>query len=125
MAQHVFRLNHGLPLGKDQDIELQYDVTLRELTVADVLAAQEEAEKVVATPTGYALVMSPTRLGMQTIRRQIRSIGKVQGPLSLNDMGKLHPDDLAIITRHIDGLEEAVLQEVDSRGRTDTAPEDA
>lgn len=125
MAKIEFRLKHGLPFGKGDDAELQYDVTLRELTVGDVLAAQEEAEKVVATPTGYVLVMSPTRLGIQTMRRQISAVGKIQGPLSLSDMEKLNPEDMTLISRHLNGLEGALLKEIDDRGRSGAAPEEA
>lgn len=121
MAQIKFQLKHGLPYGKGDNVAMQYDVSLRELNVGDMLQAQEESEKVVATPSGYTLVMSPTRLGINTIRRQIHSVGTIQGPLSLADMERLHPEDLTLINRHLDGLETAVLQEVEGRGR-DSAP---
>lgn len=125
MAKIEFQLKHGLPFGKGDDAELQLDVTLRELTVGDVLAAQEESEKVVATPTGYVLVMSPTRLGIQTMRRQIKSIGKINGPLSVSEMEKLNPEDLSLISHHLNGLERTLLQEVEDRGRSGAAPEEA
>lgn len=121
MAKATFRLKHGIPFGKGDDMELQFDVELRELQVGDILAAQEEAEKVVPTPNGYTLVVSPTLAGIHTLRRQIVRIGKLQGPISPREINLLQQEDLALINRHADALDKAVLSEVTERGRSDSA----
>ncbi|MFL1552501.1 hypothetical protein ACI77I_26030 [Pseudomonas sp. D47] len=122
MATIEFRLEHGLPFGKGDDAQMQYDVTLRELNVGDLLAAQEEAEKVVATPDGYSLVISPTRVGIHMIRRQVASVGCIKGPLSIGDINRLHADDLGLLNSKAGALEQAALKELESRGRSNTAP---
>lgn len=122
MARIEFRLKHGLPFGKGDDAEQQYEVTLRELTVGDILAAREESEKVVSTPDGYTLVVSPTLVGLHTLRRQVAQVGLLQGPLSQGDIGRLHPDDLELLYQKVDALDEASLKGVEARGRSDAAP---
>lgn len=125
MAQIEFHLKHGLPFGKGEEAVLQYDVTLRELTVGDILAAQEESEKVVPTPEGYTLVVSPTLSGMHIMRRQILKVGSIQGPLSLADLGRLNPADLDLINAKVAALDVAVVKEVTARGRLDAASDRA
>ena len=122
MAQVEFSLKHGLPFGKGDEAVLQYDVVLRELTVGDIFSAQEESEKVVPTPDGYTLVVSPTLAGMHTLRRQLLQIGCIKGPLSIADLGRLNPEDLALINHQVEALDEAVIKEVSARGRPDAAP---
>jgi phage FluMu protein gp41 len=121
MARLEFSLKHGLPFGKGADAVMQYDVTLRELSVGDILSANEESEKVVPTPDGYTLVVSPTLVGVHTMRRQVLKVGCIQGPLSVADMGRLHPDDLALLNSKASDLDSAVLKEVTERGRSDAA----
>ena len=122
MATIKFRLEHGLAFGKGNDAVMQYDVTLRELSVGDLLDAQEEAEKVVNTPEGYTLVVSPTRVGVQLLRRQIASVGCINGPLSLADIFRLNAADMALINTQVGALEQAALKELAERGRSNTAP---
>ncbi|EJI0962862.1 TPA: hypothetical protein LZR68_005262, partial [Escherichia coli] len=83
------KLKDGLPFGTGDETEMQYDVTLRELTAGDLIDAQAAAEKLVMSKEGPVLVSSPSRMGLEMLRRQIASVGCIKGPLSLALMRKL------------------------------------
>ncbi|ADU63399.1 MAG: phage tail assembly protein [Pseudodesulfovibrio sp.] len=124
MADNItFPLVTGLPVGD----EFLRDVTLREVRAGDIIEAQEEAEKLVHTPGGPALVASPTLLGLGVLRRQIVSIGNVQGPISLKELKRLTPHDLGMIQAEADRLDAAVAMALArqgaDRGRSDGAHE--
>lgn len=89
----VLKLNDGLPFGSGDDVQMQYDVKLRELTAGDLIDAQMAAEKVVMTKEGPVLVSSPSLMGLEMLRRQIASVGCINGPLSMALMRKLSTDD--------------------------------
>ncbi|MDN0007485.1 phage tail assembly protein [Providencia stuartii] len=92
-----FTLTHGLPYGKDEEMELQVDVELRELTAGDLIDAEAASERVVMTEKGATLLSSPSRMGYELIRRTIVRIGKINGPLPFEMLKKLHQDDLELI----------------------------
>ncbi|MDW7745874.1 phage tail assembly protein [Halomonas sp.] len=117
-------LIHGLRLGD----ETYKDVVLREATAGDVLDAQEAAERLVFSPaqdggSEPVLVASPSRVGVEVLRRQIVSVGDISGPLELKLLHKLHPEDLNLLlarTEQLDGAAVAQAQsEAESRGRSD------
>lgn len=56
----VLKLKDGLPFGTGDETEMQYDVTLRELTAGDLIDAQAAAEKLVMSKEGPVLVSSPS-----------------------------------------------------------------
>ena len=117
----VVDLEFGLTLGDKNYTQ----VTLRELTSKDIIDAQAESERLVETPAGYQLVASPALVGANSLRRQIKKIGDIDGPLSLKDLGELNPFDLNKIQIACAKLEEAVACEIASRtvahrGRTDS-----
>lgn len=87
------KLKDGLPFGTGDETEMQYDVTLRELTAGDLIDARAAAEKLVMSKEGPVLVSSPSRMGLEMLRRQIASVGCIKGPLSLALMRKLSVDD--------------------------------
>ena len=95
MAATTVTLTHGLRVGDG----VLREAELRELTAGDILDAQDAAEKLVQGAGGPQLVASPTRLGVELLRRQIARIGDVAGPISLGEIRKLHPDDLELLQR--------------------------
>jgi len=99
------------------------EATLRELSVGDLLQAAEESERLIQTPDGLELKQSPTRMGIETIRRQIVSIGAVQGPLSLAEIQRLSATDLALLQITADQMDRATLEVSEQRGRTDAGGE--
>jgi phage FluMu protein gp41 len=108
------KLKHGLIIG-----EMSHNsAVVREVTTADILDASEESERVVPTQQGYELVVSPTMMGIHTLRRQIVAIGDHKGPLSLGEVKRLHPEDLNLIQQKAETLEAAALEAV-TRGRDD------
>lgn len=123
MAQSIFPLKHGLPFGKDDDAEMQMEVTLRELAGGDLIDARLESERVVESASGPRLVCSPELLALNTLRRQVASIGKIKGPLSMNDLRRLKVPDLLLLERQADAIDAAVLADkLGERGRSDQAP---
>lgn len=115
MATKKVRLKTGLQVGEERHFEAE----IREATVADMLDATEESEKVVRTAEGYQLVTSPLLVGVNTLRRQIVRIGTYDGPLSMAEIRKLPPYDLDTLQAAADTLEQATMQEVMARGRGD------
>lgn len=99
----------------------QRSVALRDLTARDVLEASEAAEKPVMTADGWTMIISPTRLGAELLRRQIAHIGDIQGPLTMRQLQSLSDVDLQILQGGSEMLDEAVARAVSSRGRSDPA----
>lgn len=93
LRNNALRLIDGLPFGTGDEMELQHDVTLRELTAGDMIDAQVAAEKVVMTREGPVLVSSPALMGLEILRRQIAKVGSINGPLSLAMIKKLSQQD--------------------------------
>ncbi|WP_318828997.1 phage tail assembly protein [Providencia sp. PROV278] len=104
-----FTLTHGLPYGKGEEMELQLDVELRELTADDLIDAEAASERVVMTAKGATLLSSPSRMGYELIRRAIVRIGKINGPLPFEMLKKLHQDDLELISDQFGGLQNAAI----------------
>ncbi|MEW6647188.1 MAG: phage tail assembly protein [Pseudomonadota bacterium] len=129
MAQITIPLQHGIKIGSDNLME----IVLREPLAGDIIEAQEESEKLVYAVEGNkvvpTLVASPTMVGVHVLRRQIVRIGKgdaaVQGPITLDVLKMLHPDDLDLLqgkANELDGATsaEAASREVAQRGRDDS-----
>jgi len=129
MADIKVTLEHGFKVGKQTFMV----ATLRETTTADVLDANEESEKVVMVPTDSGaveaqLVCSPTLVGVHVMRRQIKSIDDYSGPLTLNEVKSLHPEDLNRLQAGVNTLDQLAakaLEDVAQRGRDDGAGEGA
>ncbi|MGL4710358.1 MAG: phage tail assembly protein [Aeromonas veronii] len=117
MASVTFSLKDGLPFGKGDEMEMQHEVTLGSLTVGDITKAQEESEKLVPTPEGYALLVSPALVGVNLLRHQIKLLGKIQGPIPMAMMHNLTPGDLDLLNSKADALDAAALKGVEKRGR--------
>lgn len=93
-----FRLVDGLPYGSGDDAQLQYDVTFRELSAGDIIDAQLASERVYDTASGPQLIASSSQMGLELLRRQIASVGCIQGPLSLALLKKLSQKDFQRLT---------------------------
>ncbi|HDO1316329.1 hypothetical protein [Aeromonas veronii] len=117
MATVTISLKDGIPFGKGDEQEILHDVTLGSLTVGDIAKAQEESEKLVQTPDGYALVVSPSLVGINLLRHQIKQIGKVRGPIPMTMMNNLTPGDLDMLNNKAEALDAAAIKGVEKRGR--------
>ena len=125
MATIKFYLKHGLTIGED----VLKDVTLREVNAGDIIHATEESEKLVFAQVAKdksepMLVPSPGLMGVNVLRRQIVSIGSLNGPLDLTMLEKLSADDLELLQTKAEELETAALAEtaaqaVSQKGRSD------
>ena len=112
-------LTTSITIGKTDYDEL----TLVEPTSAHILDAREEAEKVVMTEEGPALVASPALVGQHILRRQI-CVGDYKG-VDLAILKRLSPQDLARVQAKADELDaraairaQEALAALDKRGRT-------
>lgn len=110
-----FQLKTGLMFGE----EPQLDVETRELTSADLIEAELAAERLVADKDGNpVLVVSQVMFNYELLRRQIKRIGKISGPLSIKQLGSLAVEDLEIINTMLSAQELAKSnKELDQRGR--------
>lgn len=126
MAENRFQLTHGLRLGE----EILTEVVLRELTTGDIIDARVAGEKLVWSPRADGrgnepvLVESPALVDAHLLCAQIKRIGDVSGPFDLKTIGRLHPEDFAILLAQADVLDGArssdLMQEaLGQRGRDD------
>ena len=78
-------------------------------TYTGVLDAQADAERVVRSGEKVLLVGSPARMGAELLRRQIKSLeggdAPYQGPLSLDELGRLSVRDLDRLQAAVDALD--------------------
>jgi phage FluMu protein gp41 len=99
-------LRDGLTVGETTHREAE----LREATVADLIDATAEAERLVQTPAGeHVIVPSQTMLGLHVLRRQVLRIGTHAGPLTLAELRKLSAYDLNALQAAALRLEAASL----------------
>lgn len=121
MAQLKVKLKHGLKTSETTHM----DVVLREVTAGDIIDAQDESEKLVYAQNGEPMLMaSPTLVSVNVLRRQIAKIGSIDGPLSLKELKKLHPNDLNLLQKKADEMDgamstEQASQAVAQRGRAE------
>lgn len=128
MADIEITLLHGLKIGE----EILTAVVVKDhLTAAEVRDASRAAEQLVMVEVPGTkdrepmLVVSPTLMAHETLRRQIKSIGNIQGPISLAELGRLHEDDLFLLNQVADNLERIkTSKEVAQRGRPDAGSDD-
>ena len=115
MAEVTITLIHGIKVGDD----VLREVVLREPTAGDIIEAQEESERLVYATRGDrvepTLVASPTMVGIHVLRRQIKRIGDISGPVDLHLLKKLHPADMDTLQAEADKLDAATAAEVASR----------
>jgi phage FluMu protein gp41 len=119
-ATVTIELTTPIKIGKNEHSAL----VLREAGGGDVIEAQEESEKLVITATGPQLVASPTLVGLNVLRRQIVSIGFVDGPFDIVTLKRLSVPDLNKVQNAADEMDKAqavqiAKAEMDKRGRDD------
>ncbi len=126
MAQMTIQLKHGFVTGKGtEDEACHISVTLRELTSQDVIESQLAAERVVVSENGKAVAYcSEVLMGLEMLRRQIREVGSIPGPLSIKQLYAFHPEDLEMLTTKASAMDD-LLVETGKRGRSDAAGDGA
>ena len=116
----IFELKDGLKIGMGSDIVVHKEVELRKVTIFLLNDAKIAAERPVSTPDGYKLIVSENTLNTEILRRQIKRIGDIQGPVSEAELRSLSDDDLELI---FDNAEELSLAEdMPTEGRLAAEP---
>lgn len=122
MALITFQLEHGLKAMGGGDEPLLYrDVGLRELTSADLIDAQVEAEKVVVQNGKAISYTSDVLYGLNLLCRQVEYIGEIKGPLDIKMLKKLHVDDFGLLQSKAQELDMALAEALAARGRSNSA----
>ena len=122
MAVITFELLHGIEAKGSGDEPLLYrEVGLRELTTADLIKAQLDAEKVVVQNGKAVAYTSDVMYGLNLLCRQVAYIGEIQGPLSLKMLEKLHVDDFSLLQLKANELDNALMEALAERGRSNSA----
>lgn len=122
MALITFELEHGLKaVGSDGESLLYREVGLRELTTADLIKAQLDAEKVVVQNGKAVAYTSDVMYGLNLLCRQVDYIGEIKGPLSLKMLEKLHVDDFSMLQLKATELDGALMEALAERGRSNSA----
>lgn len=119
MGSVTIALPHGLQL----DGIPQREAEIREASAGDVIQAAGDAEQLLPTREGWQLVPSPSATNAHLLRRQIVRIGEIQGPLTLQQLYRLHHQDLEALQSAIEALDQAA-QRGAARGRDDSAGTD-
>lgn len=122
MALITFELLHGIEAKGSGDEPLLYrEVGLRELTTADLIKAQLDAEKVVVQNGKAVAYTSDVMYGLNLLCRQVDYIGEIKGPLSLKMLEKLHIDDFSMLQAKANELDGALMEALAERGRSNSA----
>lgn len=122
MALTTFELEHGLAGTNEEGETLLYrEVGLRELTAADLIDAQIDAEKVVVQNGKAIAYTSDVLYGLNLLCRQVEYIGAMKGPLSIKQLKKLHRDDMGLLQAKAQELDMALAEALANRGRPDSA----
>lgn len=124
MAIHKVTLEKGITVG---DVTHR-EVTLKELSAGDVMEAMDESERLLMVPTTTGeleaqLVLSNAALGINTLRKQIASLGEIEGPLEREQMALLSHTDLELLQAGAQELDAILAKAVIQRGRSDAASE--
>lgn len=108
-------LQDGIQIGET----LHKKIRLRELTIGEQLQVNTDAERVVATPNGYALVPSPSLLTFLTLLRQIVLVNDAGVFVSEEQLKKCSCRDFDALIIASGKLEGATLEAAETRGRAD------
>ena len=121
---HKITLSKGIKIGE----KIHNIAELRELNAGDVIAAMEESERVVMVPTPNGLeptlLMSSALMGVNTLRRQIASIGDINGPLEREQLNLLSDKDLDLLQSGVSAMDSALAKVIRDRGRDDATSTD-
>lgn len=116
-----FELQDGLKVGIGSDTVVHKSIEIGRITTALMFDAREAAERPMETPGGYQLAISPTRLHIELLRRRIKYIGDIQGPISERELKSLSDDDMEIIATRAQQLDEADEVPTDPRTHQESA----
>jgi phage FluMu protein gp41 len=124
MAEITVKLAQGLKIGNTSCCV----AVLRELTAGDLIDAMKESERLVMVPasSGRAepqLLISNTLLSINTLRRQIASIGEMKGPIELETLSLLSAADLSLLQGQAEAMDSARAKDIEDRGRSEAAGE--
>lgn len=114
MAIMTFDLSHGLKVGE----QTHFEVGLKELNSGDYIDAQLAAEKVIVVDGKAVAYTSDVMYGLELLVRQVEYIGKVQGPISVKELRKLHQDDFTLLQQKATELDQLIAKELAERGRS-------
>lgn len=121
---HTIELEKGLKVGDTT----HKTATLREPSAGDLINAMAESERVVIVPNAAGgepqLLLSNTALSINTLRRQIVSLGDIKGPLEHEQLNLLSATDLQLLQNAADTLDNAAAKAMDARGRSDATSTD-
>lgn len=124
MAIHSFDLEKGLSVGG----VVNKHVVLRELTAGDLIDAMAESERVVMVPTKDGaeprLVLSDSLMGINCLRRQVKTLGDMAGPLDIDVLRQLSAEDLNLLQKGVEDMEKAIYMELVAQGRAEPARTD-
>ena len=102
---HIVAFADGVTIGT----VLYTAAELRALTARDLIDAQEASEKVVRSRDAVTLVSSPARMGIELLRRQVKRLrggdSTHNGPLSVEELGRLSIADFERLRLAADGLD--------------------
>lgn len=123
MTNMTVKLIDGLKVGE----ETLTDVELGDITAGDIIDANQEAEQVrVVVLDGKAeatVIVSPNLSAVHVLRRQIKKIGDMNGPIAYDVMRKLSAGDFELLLAKADQIAAAVAKEAVRRGRGDARPQ--
>jgi phage FluMu protein gp41 len=121
MATVKFELIDGLHTGEGDQLVVHKSVTLRTLTAGDLQDAAIDAERLLQIRGEPVIVVSPTRMSNEVLRRQILRVGEIAGPLQDVLFRKLSAADLELIQGKAEDLDHASRAAVEAalkRGRS-------
>lgn len=109
----AFKLDKGIKIGE----VTHKDVELAELTIGEVLKAEQFAEEYRIIDNAPVVISSPSKLGMEMLRLQIKKLGDLSMPLSYEEFSLLSRTDLMIIQQEARKLDKLAYLKVSERGR--------
>ena len=123
MTGTIIELKKGLKVGE----ETHKKVELGDITAGDIIDANQEAEQVrvvmVDGKPEATVIVSPNLSAVHLLRRQIKKIGSLDGPIAYDVMRKLSSGDFERLLAAADQIAAAVAKEAVQRGRGDARPE--
>ncbi len=118
MSEITFDLKGGLKGTDQKGAEIHHrKVVLKDLTAGEILDANRAAERIISTPEGPVLAVSPTEAMRQVLMRHVKKIGELDGPLSEQMLNALSREDLDLLNTHASKYTKLASREVEHAGR--------
>jgi len=111
MSKIEVTLIHGYKLGE----RTLKNAFIRPYSAADLMDAEEESEKLIATTNAegeieHKLVLSPALYGRNIFRRQVVGIDDLSGPFTIDELTEnLHLEDFVLLQQKTEELDEASI----------------